>query len=295
MDWDKLRVFHEVAEAGSFTHAGESLGLSQSAVSRQISGLEQNLKVPLFHRHARGLILTEQGEILYRTAHDVFSRLAATKTRLMDSREKPTGPLKVTTTVGVGSIWLTPHLPEFLDLYPDITVELLLSDRDLDLGMREADIAIRLHRPTEPDIIQRKLFTVHNHAYAAPEYLREYGMPKSVSDLDQHRILGFGVPPAYLSEIDWLLKVNRPDNNPRTPVLTINNVYGLRRAAQMGLGITTIPDYIVGTTTNLVMIPLDQDPPAFDTYLAYAEEMRASKRVAVFRDFVVSKARQWSF
>ncbi len=295
MDWDKLRVFHEVAEAGSFTHAGESLGLSQSAVSRQISGLEQNLKVPLFHRHARGLILTEQGEILYRTAHDVFSRLAATKTRLMDSREKPTGPLKVTTTVGVGSIWLTPHLPEFLDLYPDITVELLLSDRDLDLGMREADIAIRLHRPTEPDIIQRKLFTVHNHAYAAPEYLREFGMPKSVSDLDQHRILGFGVPPAYLSEIDWLLKVNRPDNNPRTPVLTINNVYGLRRAAQMGLGITTIPDYIVGTTTNLVMIPLDQDPPAFDTYLAYAEEMRASKRVAVFRDFVVSKARQWSF
>ncbi|MEM8688858.1 MAG: LysR family transcriptional regulator [Pseudomonadota bacterium] len=295
MDWDKLRVFHEVAEAGSFTHAGESLGLSQSAVSRQISGLEQNLKVPLFHRHARGLILTEQGEILYRTAHDVFSRLAATKTRLMDSREKPTGPLKVTTTVGVGSIWLTPHLPEFLDLYPDITVELLLSDRDLDLGMREADIGIRLHRPTEPDIIQRKLFTVHNHAYAAPEYLREYGMPKSVSDLDQHRILGFGVPPAYLSEIDWLLKVNRPDNNPRTPVLTINNVYGLRRAAQMGLGITTIPDYIVGTTTNLVMIPLDQDPPAFDTYLAYAEEMRASKRVAVFRDFVVSKARQWSF
>ena len=295
MDWDKLRVFHEVAEAGSFTHAGETLGLSQSAVSRQISGLEQNLKVPLFHRHARGLILTEQGEILYRTAHDVFSRLAATQTRLMDSREKPTGPLKVTTTVGVGSIWLTPHLPEFLDLYPDITVELLLSDRDLDLGMREADIAIRLHRPTEPDLIQRKLFTVHNHAYAAPEYLREHGMPKSVADLDNHRIMAFGVPPAYLSEIDWLLKVDRPDNNPRTPILTINNVYGLRRAAQMGIGITTIPDYIVGTDTNLVMIPLDQDPPAFDTYLAYAEEMRASKRVAVFRDFVVSKARQWSF
>ncbi len=295
MDWDKLRVFHEVAEAGSFTHAGETLGLSQSAVSRQISGLEQNLKVPLFHRHARGLILTEQGEILYRTAHDVFSRLAATKTRLMDSREKPTGPLKVTTTVGVGSIWLTPHLPEFLDLYPDITVELLLSDRDLDLGMREADIGIRLHRPTEPDIIQRKLFTVHNHAYAAPEYLREHGMPKSVADLDKHKIMAFGVPPAYLSEIDWLLKVNRPDNSPRTPILTINNVYGLRRAAQMGIGITTIPDYIVGTNTNLVMIPLDQEPPAFDTYLAYAEEMRASKRVAVFRDFVISKARQWSF
>ncbi|MEM7427233.1 MAG: LysR family transcriptional regulator [Pseudomonadota bacterium] len=295
MDWDKLRVFHSVAEAGSFTHAGEELGLSQSAVSRQISGLEKNLKVPLFHRHARGLILTEQGEILYRTAHDVFSRLAATETRLMDSREKPSGSLKITTTVGVGSIWLTPHLPEFIDLYPDISVELLLSDRDLDLGMREADIAIRLHRPTEGDIIQRKLFTVHNHAYAAPEYLREFGMPKSVADLDDHRLLTFGTPPAYLAEIDWLQTAGRPDGSARTPVLTINNVYGLRRAAQTGIGIATIPDYIVGTNTNLVMIPLDREPPAFDTYLAYAEEMRASKRVAVFRDFLVSKARDWSF
>ena len=249
----------------------------------------------MFHRHARGLILTEQGEILYRTAHDVFASLAAAQTRLMDSREKPQGALKITTTVGVGSIWLTPHLPEFIDLYPDINVELQLSDRDLDLGMREADIAIRLHRPTEPDIIQRKLFTVHNHAYAAPEYLRQYGMPKTVKDLDNHRILGFGTPPNYLAEIDWLLTAGRDSKVARVPVLTINNVYGLRRAAQMGIGITTIPDYIVGADTNLVMIGLDVDPPEFDTYLAYAEEMRASKRVAVFRDFLISKSRQWSF
>ena len=109
MDWDKLRIFHTVADAGSFTHAGHDLGLSQSAVSRQISALEQDLKVPLFHRHARGLILTEQGEVLYRTAHDVFAKLAATRTRLADSKDKPTGELRVTTTVGLGSVWLTPE------------------------------------------------------------------------------------------------------------------------------------------------------------------------------------------
>ncbi len=295
MDWDKLRVFHAVAEAGSFTWAGEKLALSQSAVSRQISRLEQNLKVPLFHRHARGLILTEQGEILYRTAHDMFESLEAVRTRLMDSREKPQGSIKINTTVGFGSIWLTPHLPEFIDLYPDVNVELLLSDQDLDLGMREADIAIRLHRPTELNLIQRKLFTVHNHAYAAPEYLRKFGMPKTVKDLDDHRILCFGKAPSYLAEIDWLLTAGRHNMPPRTPVLTINNVYGLRRAAQMGIGITTIPDYIVGTNTNLVMIGLDVEPPEFDTYLSYAEEMKASKRIAVFRDFLISKSRQWSF
>src|SRR3954451_16691666 len=144
VDWDKLRIFHAVAEAGSFTHAGHELGLSQSAVSRQISALELDLNVPLFHRHARGLILTEQGEVLYRTAHDVFAKLAAAQTRLMDSKDKPTGELRITTTVGLGSVWLTPHLTEFTDLYPQIQVTLMLDDRELDLAMLEADVAIRL-------------------------------------------------------------------------------------------------------------------------------------------------------
>src|SRR3954468_8012052 len=180
MDWDKLRIFHAVAEAGSFTHAGHELGLSQSAVSRQIGALELDLNVALFHRHARGLILTEQGEMLYRTAHDVFTKLAAAQTRLMDSKDKPTGELRITTTVGLGSVWLTPHLTEFTDLYPQIQVTLMLDDRELDLAMREADVAIRLRRPVQPDLIQRKLFTVHHHIYAAPEYIKKFGMPKSV-------------------------------------------------------------------------------------------------------------------
>ena len=94
MDWDKLKVFHAAAEAGSFTHAGEQLGLSQSAVSRQVSALEHELGVSLFHRHARGLILTEQGELLYRTAHEVFMKLEAARAKLTDTRERPNGELQ---------------------------------------------------------------------------------------------------------------------------------------------------------------------------------------------------------
>src|SRR3954469_12714843 len=112
MDWDKLKVFHAAAEAGSFTHAGDQLGLSQSAVSRQVSALEQALSVSLFHRHARGLILTEQGELLYRTAHEVFMKLESARAKLTDSRERPNGDLKITTTVGLGTHWLTPKLGE---------------------------------------------------------------------------------------------------------------------------------------------------------------------------------------
>ena len=192
MDWDKLKVFHAAAEAGSFTHAGEQLGLSQSAVSRQVSALEQELSVSLFHRHARGLILTEQGDLLYRTAHEVFMKLEAARSKLSDSREKPNGELKVTTTPGLGIHWLTPRLGEFLEMYPEIRITLITTDEELDLAMREADVAIRLRQPTQPDLIQRKLFSVHSHAYASPDYLKRFGTPRSFEELDSHRILVLG-------------------------------------------------------------------------------------------------------
>jgi len=135
MDWDKLKVFHAAAEAGSFTHAGEQLGLSQSAVSRQVSALEQELSVSLFHRHARGLILTEQGDLLFRTAHDVFMQLQAARAKLTDSRERPSGDLKIQTPPALGINWLIPRLGEFTALYPDIRITLIVSDEDLDLSI----------------------------------------------------------------------------------------------------------------------------------------------------------------
>jgi DNA-binding transcriptional LysR family regulator len=295
MDWDKLRIFHSVADAGSFTHAGQELGLSQSAVSRQISALETDLKVPLFHRHARGLLLTEQGEMLYRTAHDVFTRLASAQTRLMDSREKPSGELRITTMIGLGTNWLTPRISEFVELYPDIDVQILLVDRELDLSMREADVAIRLRLPTQPDLIQRRLFTVHYHAYASAEYLRRHGTPRTPEDLDNHKILTFGPPPSYLKTINLLETIGKTDGEQRKPSLQINNVTGLCRATMMGLGVAALPDYVVGDRKTLVQLMRDVEMPQFDTYFVYPEELRNSKRVAVFRDFIVSKAKEWSF
>jgi DNA-binding transcriptional LysR family regulator len=295
MDWDKLRIFHAVAEAGSFTHAGHELLLSQSAVSRQISALEEDLNVPLFHRHARGLILTEQGEVLYRTAHEVFTKLAAAKTRLMDSREKPSGDLRITTTVGLGSVWLTPIIKQFMELYPDINVALLLDDRELDLSMREADVAIRLRRPSQPDLIQRKLFTVHHHIYASADYVKKYGIPKNVDDLDKHKILVFGETEGYLNNLNWLATVGREEGNARRSALRVNNAYGLRRAVQAGAGIAALADYIVPSDSNLVQIDLPVEGPQFDTYFVYPEELKETKRITVFRDFIVNAAKEWSF
>ena len=296
MDWDKLKVFHAAAEAGSFTHAGEQLGLSQSAVSRQVSALEQELGVSLFHRHARGLILTEQGELLHHTAHDVFMKLEAARAKLTDSRERPNGELRVTTTPGIGVHWLTPRLGEFIELYPDVHLSLITTDEELDLAMREADVAIRLRQPTQPDLIQRKLFSVRFHAYASPEYLKRRGTPRSPDDLDQHRILAIGGnAPTYLQNVLWLTEAGRNGKGPRVPSLVINNVLGLLRGCQRGLGIAVLPDYLVEEDGGLVQLFGDVMDVTYDTYFVYPEELKSVARIQVFRDFLVAKAQRWSF
>lgn len=296
MDWDKLRIFHEASEAGSFTHAGEKLNMSQSAVSRQVSALEKDLGVPLFHRHARGLVLTEQGEVLYRTAHEVFQKLQMTETRLADSKTKPSGLLRVTTTVALGSTWLSPRMDEFLDLYPDISVELMLEYDQLDLTMREADVGLWLQPPSQGDLIQRRLFTVHLHVYATQKYLKRFGTPQSPADLSNHRIMTFGgTVPGQIRNINWLETAGIDGNETRVPALKVNNLTALKQACMRGIGLAILPDYMAREDDNLVRVLADAELPAFDCFFVYTEEAKASKRVAVFRDFLVSKARSWSF
>jgi DNA-binding transcriptional LysR family regulator len=296
MDWDKLRVFHAVAEAGSFTHAGELLNLSQSAVSRQISALEESLDTTLFHRHARGLILTEQGELLYQTTHDVYHKLAMAEAQLSESKERPSGPLKITTTIGLGSLWLTSRIKEFIELYPEVDVTLILTDNELDLSMREADIAVRLQSPRQPDLIQRPLMTVHTHVYAAAEYLEKYGTPQRPEDLDNHRLLVYGQEwPAPVPEVNWILNLGaRPDSR-RRPVLKVNNIYGIYRACRSGLGLAGLPDYAIPEGTNLRRVLPDINGPSFRAYFVYPEELRHSKRIGVFRDFLLRKVAEHNF
>src|SRR6516165_9046444 len=273
MDWDKLRVFHAVAEAGSFTHAGESLNLSQSAVSRQISALEESLSVPLFHRHARGLILTEQGELLFRTARDVFAKLSMAEGLISESKDRPKGPLKIQTTVAFGSTWLTPRIREFLDL-----------------SMREADVAIRMAPPRQPDLIQRHLVSVQVHIYAAPDYIKKHGMPQRVEDLDKHRLIVYGddARPPVLN-INWLLDAGTKAGRERKPILTVNNFYGMLRAVVSGLGICALPDFMANEYSELVRVLPELTGPPVEAYFVYPEELRSSKRISVFRDFLLRK------
>jgi DNA-binding transcriptional LysR family regulator len=295
MDWDKLRIFHAVAEAGSLTHAGETLGLSQSAVSRQISALEERLNLPLFHRHARGLILTQQGEVLLQTTRDIQGRITMAEAMLSETIHSPRGEFRVTTTIGFGSTWLTPRLNSFIESYPEIRLHLVLDDRELDLAMREADVAVRLRAPVQSDLIQRKLFNVHYHLYAAPEYVAAHGAPASFSELDDHPIVTYGVAPPEIAQVNWLETIGRGPRSPRQPILTVNNIYGLLKAAESGIGIAALPDYMAADNPALVRVLPDVEGPRFETYFVYPEEMRHSKRVALFRDFLLGEARKWAY
>jgi DNA-binding transcriptional LysR family regulator len=292
MDWDKLRVFHAVAEAGSFTHAGDTLNLSQSAVSRQISALEETLQVPLFHRHARGLILTEQGESLNRTVREVFAKLAMTEALLTESKERPAGRLKITTTVGFGAKWLAPRLKDFLDQYPDVQVQLLLDDSDLDLAMREADVAIRMHPPKQPDLVQRHLMAIEWQVCASPDYLKRFGTPVRAEDLDNHRLVLFGDYRPPVPDVNWIAEAGRRPGSPRRGLLEVNSLMAMILTVKAGLGIAALPDYMHPEDEGLVRIMTDIRAPKVDVFFVYPEELRNSKRVAVFRDFLLAKLAQ---
>lgn len=296
MDWDKLRIFHAVAEAGSFTHAGEKLNLSQSAVSRQISSLEDSVGVMLFHRHARGLLLTEEGEILEQAAREIFGKLAMIEGQLSDSRQLAQGPLRITVATFIGSTWLAPRLAKFHHTNPDIQLSVVLDDKVLNLAMREADAGIRLYKPQEPDLIQRHLTTIQFHICASKDYLKEYGAPKSLKDLKDHSLLGFteGVFTPY-ADPNWLMKAAGidTDNNPR--IIFINSIQGIHRAVRNNAGIAVLPDYLIDNDTRIEPILTDEKAPSVDMYFVYPEERRNSKRLAAFRDFLLESISQTHF
>lgn len=296
MDWDKLRVFYTVAQSQSFTKAGEALNLSQSAISRQVAALEDRLQVTLFHRHARGLLLTEQGEILFRTVSEVFTKLSATENALMESKERPRGPLRVTAPVAFGTMWLTQHINEFHELYPEIQVTLLVDDREFDLLMREADAAIRVTPSRQPDLIQRPLVTLHNSVYASNDYLRLRGVPKKPEDLDQHQLITYGDDMRLpFPEINWLLTAGLgKGREERKPVFKINNLSGMLRAVESGLGIAALPDYMVQDKGIAKILPELKGPTA-EAYFTYASELRHSKRIKVFKEFIQRKLAEFRF
>ena len=296
MDWDKLKIFHTVAEAGSFTNASTILNLSQSAISRQIQSLEKDLKIHLFERHARGLVLTSNGEYLYKTANDVISKLKDVESTLSEDKDKINGKLTVTTVVSFGTTWLTPRIQEFMSLHPDLEVELIFDDKELDLSTRQSDIGIFMRRPIQLNYIQKKLIDLHYHIYGSTKYLEKNGHPKKISDLNKHNFITYGRgAPSPVFNPDWALKLGSKDNKKRKPVMKVNSVYGLLLAVQSGVGLAALPDYITINVPNITKVLPEVEGPLTETHFVYPQSLKNVGKVQAFRNFLFSKVNEWKF
>ena len=294
MDWDKLKIFYAVAEAGSFTRATINLNLSQSAISRQIQSLEEDLKVQLFERHARGLTLTENGEYVFKTAHEVISKLKDVETSLSDQKNKPTGKLTITTVRSFGTHWLTPRIQEFMQLNPNIEVELIFDDEELDLSTRQADIGIFMRRPKQLNYIQRKLVDINYYIYGSTKYLDKYGIPKTINDLNKHRFISFGKgAPSPVFNPDWALKLGVKDNKKRKSIMKVNSVMGLLLAVESGVGLAALPDYLVFQSQNVIKVLPKLEGPITEAHFVYPQSLKNVARVQVFRNFLYSKIGDW--
>ena len=296
MDWDKLKIFHAVAEAGNFTKATYILNLSQSAISRQIQSLEQELKTQLFERHARGLSLTENGEYLFKTAREVISKLKDVESTLMDKKNKLSGKLTVTTVVSFGTTWLTPRIQEFMKLNPEIEIELIFDDKELDLSTRQADIGIWMRRPKQLNYVQKKLIDINYHIYGSTKYLERNGHPKNLQELNKHNFISYGKgAPSPVFNPDWALKLGVKDNKKRKPVMKVNSIYGLLLAVQSGVGLAALPDYITISVPNIVKVLPQIEGPKTEAYFVYPQSLRNTARVIAFRNFLYSKVSKWEF
>ena len=296
MDWDKLKIFHAVAEAGSFTSATVNLNLSQSAISRQIQSLEEDLKVKLFERHARGLTLTENGEYVFKTAHEVISKLKEVETSLSDQKNHPTGKITITTVRSFGTHWLTPRIQEFMQLHPEIEVELIFDDKELDLSTRQADIGIFMRRPKQLNYIQKKLIDINYHIYGSTKYLEKYGMPKTITDLNKHRFISFGKgTPSPVYNPDWALKIGMKDNKKRKSIMKVNSVMGLLLAVESGVGLAALPDYLSYQSNNIIKVLPKVEGPITEAHFVYPQSMKNVARVQAFRNFLYSKISEWEF
>ena len=286
MDWDKLKIFHNVALDLNISEAAHKMNISHSSISRQISALERELKVSLFKRHARGLTLTEQGKILFKTAHDIFGKIALTEAQLTDSKEKPTGPLKIAATVAFGTTWLAPRIEKFTNSYPDIDVSIIIENKYTDLAQGEADVALRLKEPTQMDLIRFPLYEFQFKIYSSPEYIEKFGIPKDVSELSNHKIVAFGdsVEPS-IPDVNCILDLL--PKNKKVKTLFISNMYGVMRAIGGGAGIGALPEYMRISNNNLVPILPTVDTPKTIIYFTYPPELKGSKKIEALRDFLV--------
>ena len=227
----------------------------------------------------------------------LFLNLKDVESTLMDKKDKPSGKLTVTTVVSFGTTWLTPRIQEFMKLNPEIEIELIFDDKELDLSTRQADIGIWMRRPKQLNYIQKKLIDINYHIYGSAKYLEQYGHPKNLSELNKHKFISYGRgAPSPVFSPDWALKLGVKDNKKRKPIMKVNSVYGLLLGSSKwsGFGCTSRL-YNCTTIPNIIRVLPQIVGPKTEAHFVYPQSLMNVARVITFRNFLYSKIKKWEF
>ena len=288
MDWDKLKTFYQIAKYGSFTNASLGLNISQSSLSRQVMILEERLRLKLFYRESRGISLTEEGKEWFDTIETVYQNIESTALTIEKKRKEPQGHIKIASTIGFVSLYLSPILKDFLDSYPKINLSIVGSNYTADLKLREADVLIHPFVENDDTLIQRYLMTFHENLYASPEYLEKFGFPQTPEDLDKHRLIVTSMSNyPFGNSCYWHLEVGRNGKHPREPYFSINASIGVFKIAETGVGIVSLPEEHPNLkTSNLVRVLPNTNGPTLDAYFIYLKNLKGMKKIERLAEYL---------
>ncbi|NJN02482.1 MAG: LysR family transcriptional regulator [Leptolyngbyaceae cyanobacterium SL_1_1] len=289
--FESLRAFVQVVEAGGFAAAARHLGRSRSAVNKLVMHLEDDLKVQLLHRTTRKVTPTATGLAFYQRGLAILADLKEAELAVSQMQREPKGRLRINAPMSFGTLHLAPALTDFLLQYPDLHIELTLSDRFIDPIEEGFDVTLRIAQPPESaSLIVHELMVADRVVCASPEYLKQYGVPQTPADLKHHSCLHYG---HFATSSQWTLTSTAGNHTVTVNgVLCSNNGEVLRTAALQGLGIALLPTFIVGSDLlqgTLCQILADYPPPEISAYVLYPVNRHLSAKVQLLTEFLQAR------
>ena len=291
MDLNEIVVFARVVETKSFTAAAQQLGLPKSTVSRKISQLEERLGVRLLQRTTRKLNLTEVGQAYYERCQRIVQDIAAAEQVVTDMQTAPRGLLRVTVPVDLGSTYIGALVADFLAAYPEIQLDLDVSDRIVDLIEDGIDLGLRIGPLTESTLIARKLGAIHMRVCASSEYLAKRGAPTTVAQLADHDALAFAPSGRVLQ---WTLHGPKGaiEEAPFKARLVSNGMLALRDAARAGAGVAVMPEFVIAddlAAGRMAIVLPEWTTAQAELFAVYPSTRNLSPKVRAFLEFVVAR------
>lgn len=279
--WDDVRFFLAVHRGGTLARAAEALRVDATTVGRRIGQLEQELGARLFERQPRGFALTGAGRRLLPRAEGIEREALAVARDIAGEDRKLEGIVRLTATEMLTTRFIAPFLVRFHARHPGIALDLVCTNRDLDLARGEADIALRLSRPRQDDLVVKKLLSIELALYAARDYVERLGMP-APDDLAPHRFIRFADTPAFARENGWLSQYTRQAQ----VVMRSDSVSSVVSAATCGLGIALLPVHVGDREPNLVRTPLPGSPEPRVVWQAVHRDLIRVARIRAVLDFL---------